>query len=145
MVNRIRALPSNVSEDEKRLLLVDVYSMNKMYDRAIDELNHVSNVTDDPFIQINLGDLYMASGQSGDAKRAYSSAIRAAVAGNEPMAEALAQHAFGLLLQYEKARIAEATKALARAICLYRDLGENGVADALETEWSNLQTSSPAS
>jgi tetratricopeptide (TPR) repeat protein len=143
LVDRIRALPSNISEDEKRLLLVDVYSMNKVYDRAIDELNHVSNAADDPFIQINLGDLYLASSQSGDAKRAYSSAIRAAVAANEPMAEALAQHAFGLLLQYEKARIAEATKALARAICLYRDLGENGAADALESEWSNSQTPPP--
>lgn len=139
-VNRIRALPASVSDDEKRLLLVDVYSMNKEYNRSIQELTAVSSAADDPFIQINLGDLYMAVSQSGDAKRAYSSAIRAAVAADDPMAEALAQHAFGLLLQYERARIAEATKALTRAICLYRELGENGVADALETEWSNLQT-----
>jgi hypothetical protein len=144
LVNRVRGLPSNVSQDEKRLLLVDVYSMNKDYDRAIEEITAVSNAADDPFIQINLGDLYMASSQSGDAKRAYSSAIQAAVAANEPMAEALAQHAFGLLLQYERARIPEATKALARAICLYRDLGENDVADALESEWSNLQTQPPS-
>lgn len=138
MVNRIRALPADVSEDEKRLLLVDVYSMNKNYNRAIEELNSVSNAADDPLIQINLGDLYLAVSQSGDAKRAYSSAIRTAATANEPMAEAIAQHAFGLLLGYEKARIADARAAVTRAISLYRDLGENAVADALQTELNEL-------
>lgn len=138
LVNRIRALPSTVSSDERRLLLVDVYSMNKMYERAIEELNDVSNAADDPFIQINLGDLYMTQSQSGDAKRAYSAAIKTSAAASEPMAEAIAQHAFGLLLKYEKARIADARIALTRAVSLYRDLGENAVADSLQTELNEL-------
>ena len=143
LVKSIQDLPSNVSQDERRLLLVDVYSMNKMYDRAIEELNHVSNAADDPFIQINLGDLYIAQSQSGDAKQAYSSAIRVAVAANEPLAEAIAQHAFGLLLKYEKARKPEATAALTRAISLYRGLGETTVANALQSELNELQAPPP--
>jgi len=139
LVNDIRALPANVSKDEKRLLLVDVYSMNKKYGRAIEELAAVSNAANDPFIQINLGDLYTASSQSGDAKRAYSAAIQAAIDAKEPLAEAIAQHAFGLLLKYEKARIPEAITALTRAISLYRDLDETAVADALQSELNELQ------
>ena len=139
LVKTIQELPGNVSQDERRLLLVDVYSMNSNYRRATEELSAVSNAAADPFIQINLGDLYMARSQSGDAKRAYSSAIKAADAAKEPLAEAIAQHAFGLLLKYEKARIPEATAALTRAISLYRDLGETTVADALQSEVNELQ------
>ncbi len=140
LVNQIRALPLTISGDEKRLLLVDVYSMNKNYDRAIDELNAVSNAADDPFVQLNLGDLYLALSQSGDAKRAYSSAIKAAKNLSDPMAEALAQHAFGLLLGYERARLEDASTALIRAIELYRDLGENQAANMLQTELSNFRS-----
>jgi hypothetical protein len=142
LVNRIQSLPATVSDDEKRLLLVDVYSMNKNYDRAIEELGAVSNAANDPLIQINLGDLYMASSQSGDAKRAYSSAIQAAISSDDPMAEALAQHAFGMLLRCEGARVAEATAALTRAIQLYKDLGEDHSADLLKTELGVSQSPS---
>lgn len=138
LVSRIQGLTQTVSDDERRLLLVDVYSMNKRYDRAIEELAAVSTAADDPFIQINLGDLYMASSESGEAKQAYSSAIRAAVNLNDPMAEAFAQHAFGMLLRCEGARIADASVALARAIQLYRDLGETNAADVLQTELKAL-------
>ena len=143
LVKLIRALPSIISDDEKRLLLVDVYSMNENYDHAIEELNAVSNAVDDPLIQLNLGDLYVALSQSGAAKRAYSSAIKGAKNLDDPMAEALAQHAFGLLLGYERARLEDASTALMRAIELYRDLGENQAANILQTELNNFRSKPP--
>jgi tetratricopeptide (TPR) repeat protein len=103
-------------------------------------LKHVSNSANDPFIQINLGDLYLARNISGDAKRAYSTAIQAAANENDPFSEAFAQHALGMILKFEGAKPLDACKALTRAIQLYRDLGEIRTADLLQSELESLSS-----
>ena len=140
IIDRINAIP-NISDDEKRLLRADVLAMNGLYEPAIDELKEIANAANDPFIQINLGDLFLAANLSGHAKRAYSSAIRAAVAANDIFGEALAQHALGMLLKFEGSKVSEASLALKRAILLYGELGETSIADSLQSELESLQSS----
>lgn len=141
LVNEIKALP--ISSDEKRLLLADVYSLNKLYDRAIEQLTGVTDAANDPFIQINLGDLYLASNFPTEAKRAYSSAIQAAAAAHDSLGEAIAQHALGMVYKIEGGHVSEAAGALTKAIELYTDLGETAIADLLQTELQGLQSSPP--
>jgi len=140
IINRIDAMPG-VSDDEKRLLRADALAMNGLYEPAIDELKEIANAANDPFIQINLGDLFLAANLGGPAKRAYSSAIKAAVAANDIFGEALAQHALGMLLKFEGSKISEASLALKRAILLYGELGETSIADSLQSELESLQSS----
>jgi tetratricopeptide (TPR) repeat protein len=139
IINRIDAI-SNITDDEKRLLRADALAMNGLYEPAIDELKGISNAANDPFIQINLGDLFLAANLGGPAKRAYSSAIKAAVSANDLFGEALAQHALGMVLKFEGGKVSEATSALTRAILLYQELGENSIADSLQSELESLQT-----
>jgi tetratricopeptide (TPR) repeat protein len=140
IIGRIDEMP-NMSDDEKRLLRADALAMNGLYEPAIDELKRVVNAADEPFVQVTLGDLYLAANLGGDAKRAYSSAIRASVAANDLFSEALAQHAFGMVLRFEGGKVSEASSALARAILLYQGLGETSAAVSLKAELESLQNS----
>lgn len=133
LVERVRSLPA-AGPDEKRLLLAEIYAMNKKYDLAVGQLRAVSGAESDPFVQLFLGDLYLALNLGLNAKQAYGAAVAAAVAANDSLGEAYAQHALGLVLLYEGAHTEEAKSALQRAILLYTDLGETGAAEMIQAE-----------
>lgn len=142
LVERVRLLPA-AEPDEKKLLLADIYAMNKRYDLAVEQLRGVSGAESDPFVQIFLGDLYLARSFGLDARRAYAAAIAAAVAANDLLGEAYAQQALGLVLLYEGARPEESARALKRAVLLYTELGETHAAEMVEAELTPSSTPSP--
>jgi hypothetical protein len=133
LVNNIRGM-AGIEPDEKRLLLAEVYAMNKRYDLAVDQLKTVTGSQSDPFVQLFLGDLYLALNLGLDAKRSYAAAVAASVAANDRLGEAYAQHALGLMLLYEGARAEDAKSALDRAVLLYTELGETRAAEMVQAE-----------
>jgi hypothetical protein len=151
LATKINAL--RISKDEKQILLADLDAMRgdakstsgrDSYRSAIKRLQSVSNAASDPFIQLTLGDLYLALGDA-TAEDFYRTAIKVAQARNDLMGEAYARHALAMVREGQEtpvkptSQLADAIQAYTRAIELYAAIGEDETAKLLQQRLSSLQ------
>ena len=106
--------------------------------QAIDQLKQISTAKSDPFIQVFLGDLSLARGSANDAKSYYQSAAQVARQQENQLAEAVAQHALGMIYRGEETP-AKARPALQTAIARYEAVGEPESAAMLRKTLASLK------
>ena len=120
-----------ISKDAQQLLFADLGSMSKFYDQAREDLLQVTSSHKAPFIQIMLGDLYLADLAPVKAKQAYNKAIQLAHSNSDILAEAYGQHTLGLIREFEGAK-QDAITILSKAVKLYESLGDTDTMEQLK-------------
>ena len=132
---RIRS--AALSPDARQLLYANLGAMSQIYGQACEDLKKVSSVSQAPYIQIMLGDLNLAGLDAHNAKIAYDRARELATS-YDPLAEAYAQQALGLIREFEGNK-SDAITHLTDATKLYRGIREIDTAALIDQRIYSLR------
>jgi hypothetical protein len=132
---KIRGL--GLADAPTRLLLANLYATQGLTAEAVEQLEALSNTSQEPAVLRSLGDSYLTLGLNRLAEARYLHAVELSEHANDIEGQALAQRALGAI--YEAiGNAGEAAQWLRKALELYQQLGDTQMVAEIEQQLAGL-------